>query len=171
MALGVDPASNDLMDRPPRPAGESVITGQMWRGVFFVGMIMAAGTLIVLDLSLPGGLPPGSGDVPYAQTMAFTTLVFFQIFNVLNARSDERSAFPDLLRNRWLLAAITLSILLQVAVVYLPFLQAPFGTVPLAARDWLLAAGVASSVLWLREASKLVSRAGQRVLGGLAAVP
>ena len=54
---------------------------------------MAAGTFFVLDASLPGGFVEGSGDLRYAQTMAFTTLVLFQMFNVLNARSDERSAF------------------------------------------------------------------------------
>ena len=57
---------------------------------------MAAGTLLVLDASLPGGLIEGSGNLRYAQTMAFTTLVLFSIFNVFNARSDERSAFVGL---------------------------------------------------------------------------
>ena len=51
---------------------------------------MAAGTLFVLDASLPGGFVEGSGDLRYAQTMAFTTLMLFQLFNVFNARSDER---------------------------------------------------------------------------------
>ena len=71
---------------------------------------MAAGTLFVLDASLPGGFVEGSGDLRYAQTMAFTTLMLFQIFNVINARSDERSAFVDLFTNRWLWAAIGLSL-------------------------------------------------------------
>ena len=60
---------------------------------------MAAGTLFVLDASLPGGFVEGSGDLRYAQTMAFTTLMLFQIFNVFNARSDERSAFVQLFTN------------------------------------------------------------------------
>ena len=59
---------------PPRPRGEGVITRRMWAGIFFVGAVMAAGTLLVLDASLPGGLIEGSGDLRYAQTMAFTTL-------------------------------------------------------------------------------------------------
>ena len=62
LALGVDPADEDLMNRPPRPRGEGVITRRMWRGIFFVGAIMAAGTLLVLDASLPGGLIEGSGE-------------------------------------------------------------------------------------------------------------
>jgi Ca2+-transporting ATPase len=50
----------------------------MWFGIFFVGAVMAVGTLFVLDASLPGGFVEGSGDLRYAQTMAFTTLVLFQ---------------------------------------------------------------------------------------------
>ena len=90
--------------------------------------------------------------------MAFTTLMMFQLFNVFNARSDERSAFDGLFTNHWLWAAIGLSLLLHVAVVYVPFLQQAFSTVSLSAGDWLVCAAVASSVLWLRELSKAVTR-------------
>ena len=91
--------------------------------------------------------------------MAFTTLMLFQMFNVVNARSDERSAFVDLFTNRWLWAAIGGSLALQVVVVYVPFLQRAFGTVGLSGRDWVFCVAVASSVLWLREASKVIARA------------
>ena len=158
LALGVDPPDADLMLQPPRPPGERVITPRMWRGIAFVGVVMAGGTLLVLDASLPGGLVPGTGDLRYGQTMAFTTLMLFQVFNVINARSDERSAFARLFTNRWLWIALGASVALQVAVVHAPFLQRAFGTMSLGAGDWLLCVGVASSVLWLREASKLVAR-------------
>ncbi|HLV26935.1 MAG TPA: cation-translocating P-type ATPase [Gemmatimonadales bacterium] len=158
LALGIDPAEHGLMEQPPRPAGERVITAEMWRGIIFVAVVMAVGTLGVLDASLPGGLIPGSGTLRYAQTMAFTTLMLFQMFNVLNSRSDSTSAFIHLFSNRWLWAAIGLSLLLQAVVIYLPALQAPFGTVPLAARDVLVCFAVASSVLWLREAGKFITR-------------
>jgi Ca2+-transporting ATPase len=91
--------------------------------------------------------------------MAFTTLMLFQIANVVNARSDERSALSHLFTNGWLWAAIGLSLALQVVVVHLPFLQRAFGTVALSAGDWLFCAAVASSVLWLRELNKVVTRA------------
>jgi Ca2+-transporting ATPase len=158
LALGVDPADEGLMSQPPRAAGERVITPQMWRGIALVGVIMAAGTLFVLDASLPGGFVEGGGDLRYAQTMAFTTLMLFQIFNVVNARSDERSAFDHLFTNGWLWAAIGGSTALQALVVYVPFLQRAFGTVGLSARDWVFCIAVASSVLWLRELSKVVAR-------------
>ena len=159
LALGVDPADDGLMEQPPRPVGEGVLTRRMWRGIAFVGVIMAAGTLFVLDASLPGGFVNGSGNLRYAQTMAFTTLMLFQIFNVVNARSDEESAFVHLFTNHWLWAAVGLSLALQVAVVYLTILQRAFGTVALSREDWLYCVVVASSVLWLREISKLFGRA------------
>ena len=155
LALGVDPPDVGLMDQPPRPAGEGVLTPRMWWGIVFVGAIMAVGTLFVLDASLPGGFVEGAGDLRYGQTMAFTTLMLFQIFNVVNARSDERSAFVHLFTNGWLWGAITGSLGLQVLVVYVPFLQSAFGTTALSVTDWLFCVGVASSVLWLREISKL----------------
>ncbi len=162
LALGVDPPSEGLMDRPPRPAGEGIITRQMWVGIFFVGAIMAAGTLLVLDASLPGGLIEGSGNMRYAQTMAFTTLMMFQLFNVFNARSDEQSAFNGLFQNRWVWSAIVLSLAFHLAVIYVPFLQSAFSTTSLSASDWLRCAVVASSVLWLREFSKIITRAMAR---------
>jgi Ca2+-transporting ATPase len=158
LALGVDPADDGLMTVPPRPRSEGVITRRMWAGILFVGAISAAGTLLTLDASLPGGLIEGSGTLRYAQTMAFTTLVFFSLFTIFNARSDERSAFSGMFANKWLWGAIALSLLLQVAVVYVPFLQKAFSTVGLGLRDWLLCAAVASSVLWLRELSKVGAR-------------
>jgi len=156
LALGVDPADEGMMQIPPRPRGENVLTRKMWSGIVFVGVVTAAGTLFVLDASLPGGLIEGSGDLPYAQTMAFTTLTMFQLFNIFNARSDERSAFVGMFSNHWLWLAIASSLLLHAAVVYVPFLQEAFSTVPLGPSDWLLSAVVASSVLWLREASKVI---------------
>jgi P-type Ca2+ transporter type 2C len=159
LALGVDPADPGLMNEPPRSKNEGVITRSMWLGIFIVGIVMAMGTLFVLDASLPGGLIDGSGDLRYAQTMAFTTLMLFQLFNVFNARSDTTSAFTRLLTNRWLWAALAVSVALHTLVIYAPFLQAAFSTTGLSVRDWLLCLVVASSVLWIRELSKAVVRA------------
>ncbi len=63
------------------------------------------------------------------------------------ARSDERSAFVGLFTNKWLWGSILLAITLQAAVIYIPFLQQAFSTVPLTLGDWLRCIGVASSVL------------------------
>jgi Ca2+-transporting ATPase len=159
LALGVDPPDPGVMDKAPRPKSEGVITSRMWRGIFFVAAVMASGTLFIFDTSLPGGLVEGSGNLRYAQTMAFTTLVLAQLFNVFNSRSDEHSAFRAMFQNHWLWSAIGLSLALQVAVIYTPFLQQAFSTVALDASDWLRCTLVASSVLWMRELSKAVARA------------
>ncbi|MGB3867674.1 MAG: cation-translocating P-type ATPase [Xanthobacteraceae bacterium] len=162
LAIGADPADSDAMRRPPRPRSEGVITARMWRNIFLVGLVMAIGTLLVLDAALPGGLIEGTGSVAYGRTMAFTTLVLFQLFNVFNARSDKRSAFVGLFGNRWLWAAIVLSLMLHGVVVYTPVLQQAFSTVDLSAGDWLLCTAVASSVLWLSELRKAIERIAQR---------
>src|SRR5688500_2139137 len=131
----------------------------MWRVIVIVGIIMVAGSLIVLDASLAGGFVQGYGCLTFAQTLAFTTLMLFQVCNVANAWSDQPSAFVHLFTNPWLWVAMGASLPLQLVVVYVPFLQRGFGTVGLSASDWLLCTAVASSVLWLRELSKLVGRA------------
>ena len=139
----------------------------MWGGIVFVGVVMAAGTLYVLDATLPGGFIEATGTLRYAQTRAFTTLILFQLFNVFNARSDTSSAFRGLFDNSWLWGAVILSVVLQFVVLYVPFLQRAFSTEGLSPSDWLLCAIVASSVLWLREAEKFVYRRRTRPASNL----
>jgi Ca2+-transporting ATPase len=164
LALGVGRPEPGLMKKPPRSKDEGVITRRMWFGIVGVGLAMAAGTLFILDASLPGGLVPGSGDIRYAQTMAFTTLMLGQLFNVFNARSEDKSAFDGMFSNPWLWAAIGLSLALQAAVLYLPFLRRAFSTEALTGADWLRCIAVASTVLWLRELSKVFTRPRQTAI-------
>jgi P-type Ca2+ transporter type 2C len=183
LALGVEPADPNVMRRPPRDPRTRVINRTMWFDIFYVGFIMMVGTLVVMDLATPGGMIKGnalhwSGPagnlggtaaagamtedfLRYAQTLAFTMLVVFQLFNAFNARSPEQSVFHGLFTNRWLWLAVFVGGLLQVAVVYIPFLQKPFGTVPLRPVDWLLCIAVGSTVLWLFELLKVVRRRGK----------
>jgi len=156
LALGVDPPDEGLMDQPPRPTREPVITLEMWLGIGLVGLIMAAVTLYALDAGLPGGFVEGRGDLAYAQTMAFNTLMLCQVWNVFNARSDRRSAFSGLFRNKWLWVALAGSVGAQFLVLYVPTLQRAFSTVPLTAADWLECALLSSLVLVGRELSKLL---------------
>jgi Ca2+-transporting ATPase len=158
LALGVDPADPAQMQRPPRAPHEGVLTRRMWVGIVAVGVIMAVGTLYVLDADLPGGFVVGAGTLRHAQTMAFTTLMLFQLFNVFNSRSEDASALRGLFDNRWLWGAVALSLMLQVCVVYTPFLQRAFSTESLSIADWLRCTAVASSVVWLVEIQKAISR-------------
>ena len=99
------------------------------------------------------------GDAPRALTLAFTTFVLFQFFNVFNARAETGSAFNrHFFSNRMLWLALTAVLALQVAVVHWAPAQAIFDTTHLSAADWAVAAAVASSVLLLEEARKLAAR-------------
>ena len=162
LAIGVDPPPDDVMARPPRRMTDRVIDKEMWIGIVWVGAVMAAVTLAALDLRLDGGPLGGSGGIVEARTMAFTTLVFAQLFNAFNARSDRTSAFDHLFTNPLLWGAIALSVVLQVAVVQLPFLNDAFDTTPLGVDEWLLCTGLASIVLWADEAKKLAQRLVRR---------
>ncbi len=168
LALGMDPPDADAMRKPPRPAGEGVITPRMWLSIAYIGVAMGVSALLVLDASLPGGFIEGSGNMRYAQTMTFNTLVLLSLFNLFNARSEEQSAFAGLFSNKWLWGAVGLSLLLQLAVIYVPFLQHAFSTVSLSLEDWLLCTLASSSVLWLSELRKgivRISRSGARRAG------
>jgi len=159
LAMGIDPAVGDPMAHAPRRPGERVIDGRMWASVLGVGAVMAVVTLLTLDAYLPGGWIDGERDLANARTASFTTLVLAQMFNCLNARSSSASAFRNLFANGWLWAAIALSVLLQVACVELPLMNAAFGTVPLSAEQWLFCTAMASAVLWCSELVKASLRA------------
>ncbi|MEY5100707.1 MAG: hypothetical protein RJA36_3426 [Pseudomonadota bacterium] len=158
LAMGVDPQTEDVMGRRPRRPEEHVIDARMWSGVLQIGLVMALATLFTLDLCLPGGWLQGKGSLETARTMAFTVLVFAQLFNAFNARSETGSAWRGLLANRWLWAATGLGVVLQLMVVQLEFLNPAFGTVPLQAGQWLQCVAIASSVLVYGECRKWLVR-------------
>ena len=158
LAMGFDPPPDDVMNLPPRGLHDRVIDREMQVGIVYVGLVMAVVTLFALDTTLPGGLVEGTGTITEARTMAFTTLVLAQLFNCFNARSDRVSAFHRLFTNPVLWIAICISLALQVAVVYIPFLNDAFDTTAIDATDWLLCIGLASVVLWTDELRKLVTR-------------
>ncbi|HEY7759058.1 MAG TPA: cation-translocating P-type ATPase [Burkholderiales bacterium] len=160
LAMGIDPETDDVMARKPRRLTERVIDAPMWAGVIEIGAVMAAVTLLTIDLYLPGGLIVGGGrDLDNARTAGFTVLVFAQLFNCFNARSEGSSAFRRMFANPWLWGAVSLSVLLQLAVVHLAFLNVAFGTVPLEPDQWLVCAAMASAVLWFSELRKWLRRA------------
>jgi magnesium-transporting ATPase (P-type) len=158
LAVGVDAETEDVMNRPPRSLEDRVIDGRMWGGVMVVGLAMALATLATIDLYLPGGRIEGTQSLDNARTAGFTVLVFAQMFNALNARSETGSAFHRFFTNLWLWGALALSTLLQVAVVQVPFLNDAFTTTPLSPEQWLVCVAMASTVLWVSEIRKLVLR-------------
>jgi len=153
LALGVDPERRGIMDDPPRSRDAAILPAARLGQLLLAGAVMAAGTLGVLVWGL-GALPREQ-----ALTLTFTTFVLFQIFNALNARAERDSALGrDLFRNRALWAALVSVVVLQVAVVQLPFLGRIFATVPLAPRQWALATAIAATILLVEELRKAVVR-------------
>lgn len=164
LAMGVDPEIDDVMRRPPRRLTDRIIDRQMWAGILSIGLVMAAVTLLTMDMFLPGGLIEGSDSLEVARTAGFTTLVFAQLFNTFNSRSETTSAFHRLFSNPWLWAAVAVGAMAQVAVVHLPPLQAAFGTTGLDLAHWAAAIAMASAVLWFDEVRKVILRLSGRVL-------
>jgi calcium-translocating P-type ATPase len=158
LAMGVDPEIDDVMARPPRKLTDRAIDGRMWAGILSVGLVMALATLFSLDVFLPGGLVEGDDTLEVARTAAFTTLVLAQLFNAFNARSETTTAFRGLFSNKWLWGAVALGLVLQIAVVEVPFLQVAFGTASLDLVHWATCLGIASLVLWYDEVRKMILR-------------
>ena len=153
MTLGAEPARPGIMRQPPRAGDEAILSWQrMWR-IALYGLTMAAGTLGAYAWAI------GAGDAARAMTLAFTTFVLFQFFNIFNARNEQRSAFNrQFFSNGKLWLALLGVVLLQVVVVHWTPAQAVFDTVALAPLDWVVATAVASSVLLLEELRKLLVR-------------
>ena len=167
LAMGVDPQTDDVMGRKPRKMTDRVIDASMWGDIIYIGVIMAIVTLIGMDMHLSGGLFTDrsvdaighEAQMTEARTMGFTILVFAQLFNALASRSHLQSVFVGLFSNKWLWGAIGLSVALQLVVVYVPFLNGPFGTVALSPMAWVECISLAAIVLIASELRKIVLRA------------
>jgi Ca2+-transporting ATPase len=170
LALGLDPPDPDVMRRPPRDPRTPAITPRMWGDILVIGLVMASGSLLVMDLALPAGFLgahlAGPEGARRAQTLTFTTLVLFQLWNVFATRSDEASALQGLFTNPWIWRAVLVSLALQALAVYWSPLQLALGTVALGGADWGWCFAVSSSVFWLGEARKLLRRLRRRRTAG-----
>ncbi len=138
MALGVDPAERDIMYRRPRDPQESVFShGLGWR-IASTGTLFALGTLLAFAIGLM------MGQVDLARTMAFNTLVFYQLTFVFSCRSERHSILEiGLFGNPQLVLAVAISTALQLAVNYISFLQPIFKTVPLELKHWVVVLTIA----------------------------
>ena len=154
LALGVDPAVERVMERRPRGLTDRVVDREMLGHIALIAVVAALAALAAIDLGLPGGILPevsGTTDLDTARTMAFTTLVLGQICNAFNARSSRLSAFVRPFENRLMWVAVGVTVVLQIAVVHLPFMQSAFDTAPLGAGQWATAVALASTLLWADE--------------------
>jgi Ca2+-transporting ATPase len=152
--LVMEPADGREMRRPPVPREERLLDRAMlWR----VALMATVSTLVCFGWFVARS--NAGVDLAVVRTEVFTLLAMCQWFNVLSCRSATRSALGlGLLRNRWLLGGLLLSILLQALVLYAPFMNDLFHTVPLAPAGLLPLLALASAVLWAEEVRKLLAR-------------
>ncbi|MFZ5452962.1 MAG: cation-translocating P-type ATPase [Thermodesulfobacteriota bacterium] len=163
LALGVDPPAPDTMTRPPRPPQEGVFTREV-NGL--LGVISLYLTLVLIPLFAyyyygnPWKLADSGQVLTLAQTMVFITLVLAELVNAFNCRSDHLSLFTvGVFRNKYLIAAVLVSLAMLVAVIEWDPLAALFHTTPLHWQDWLLALALSLLIVPVVEATKwLISR-------------
>jgi Ca2+-transporting ATPase len=152
LALSVEPEEADIMKRPPRKPRENILSGGMLISVLWIGLLMGALSLTVQAWNLKEGNE-------HWQTMVFSFLCLSQLWNVLAIRSERKSLFSiGILSNKPLIAAVLLSFLLQMAVVYIPFLNPVFKTKPLGLNELMITIGLSSVVFIAVEVSKWIKR-------------
>ena len=159
LTLAFEPPEHDVMKRPPRDPREPLLSGFLvWR-IVFVSLILVAGTFGLFVWEREHG-----ASIELARTVAVNTLVMFEVFYLFSARYLLAPAltFEGLSGNRYVLYAIGLLIMIQLAFTYLEPMQALFATRNMSTESWVRVVIVASSVLLLVETEKMVLRKYQR---------
>jgi Ca2+-transporting ATPase len=155
LALAVEPAEKGIMQRPPRHPKESIFAHGMWQHILWVGLLMGGASIFTQAWAYH----TGSG---HWQTMVFTVLTLSQMGHALAIRSERRSLFDlGLASNKPLLYAVLLTFALQMAVVYVPFLNPIFKTAPLSLAELLFCLVLSSVVFLAVEAEKWLLRRGR----------
>ncbi|MGE5380712.1 MAG: calcium-translocating P-type ATPase, SERCA-type [Methylocystaceae bacterium] len=139
MGLGVEPAEPGVMKRLPRSPRESIFARRLGPMITARGLYIGITTILVFWIGLMFLSPAGAPDLALARTMAFTHLVFTQMFFVFECRSEIFSPFElGFLKNRFLIAAVMVSVTMQLLAVYLPFFHQLLKTVPLSPLAWVV---------------------------------
>lgn len=152
LAFTAEPAEPGIMSRPPRPPQESIFSHGMWQHILWVG-------LFVGGISIASQAWALSREAAYWQTVVFTVLTISQLFHSLAVRSESASLLRiGIFSNLPMLGAVVLTILLQLAVIYVPALNSIFHTQPLPLFDLLVCLGLSSLVLFAVELEKWLMR-------------
>lgn len=159
VSLGVEPAERNVMKRPPYKPNESVFSRGVGRDIFWVG-----GLLGMVLLAIAWGYFTADSQGFKWQTMVFSTLAFSRMGLAQTMRSDRDSFFSlNLLDNKPLLGAVLLTFSLQLAVVYLPFLQGLFKTTALSGVDLAVSLALSTIVFWAMELQKWLVRRRRQI--------
>jgi len=151
ISLALDAGRPGIMFEPPRPRAAPILPVSRLAKIIAYGITMMVGTLSVLYYGLQ------TGSEQRALTLAFTTFVLFQVFNVFNARNEQGSSFnARTLDNSMLWLSLLAVVVLQAIAVHWPPAEAVFGIGGMSYADWVIAVGVAASILVLEEGRKLL---------------
>jgi Ca2+-transporting ATPase len=154
LALTSEIAEKGIMKRPPRHPKESIFAHGMAYHILWVGLLMGGVSLFTQGFAMKMG-----GHEDTWQTMIFTVLCLSQMGHVLAIRFDTESFFSrNMFANKPLIGAVVLTFVLQMATVYLPFLQPIFKTKPLSAGELAFALGTSTIVFFAVEIEKFVKR-------------
>lgn len=152
LALAAEPAEKDVMKRPPRHPRESIFAQGLGSHIIWVGLLMGFVSIFTQAWSIETGHA-------HWQTMVFTVLCFSQMGHVFAIRSEKESLFTQgLLTNKPLLGAFLLTFILQMATIYVPFLNPIFKTEPLTVTELLITLGLSSIVFIAVEIEKFFKR-------------
>ena len=150
MALSLEAPDRGLMKQKPAKAKEGLVSKRMIIASLGLGLLIAIQSLGVLYWALGNGTP-----LPKIQTLIFTLVVVSLMFNAFNWRSERYSVFSlGIFTNKSLIYAVLSTILLQLAAIYVPFMQVAFRTVPLSLSDWAMIIPLASTTLIAMEFTK-----------------
>ena len=151
-SLGVEPADADELRKPPRSRSDEVLTPKIIKSVLWRGCLILLGTMYVYVHEMQDSVTARD------TTMSFTTFVLFDLFNALSCRSSTHSIFKvGIFANKMFNVAVGLSLLGQLAVIYLPPFQRIFQTESLTFHDILYLLTLSSSILWVDEGIKWLS--------------
>lgn len=152
LALSVEPAEGDVMSRPPRHPKESIFAHGLGAHAIWVGLLMGCIVLFVQAWSIRTGHA-------HWQTMVFTVLCLTQLGHVLAIRSERESLFKiGLFSNKYLMGAVVFTSILQMATIYVPFLNPLFKTEPLTFNELVFTLALSSVVFFAVEIEKMIKR-------------
>ncbi len=158
VALAFEPGEPNIINRPPRPPDEGIMSRLLIERTILVGLLISIGVIINFYYSLKAGY-----SLEKARTVAVTTMVFFQFFQAWNSRSEYESVFRlGILTNPFLFVSMVAAFFAQLSFIYVPALQWLFRTEPLTFSEWAIILFVSSTVILVVEVDKFIRRKKRR---------
>ncbi len=153
--ITMEPKERGILERPPRPPKEPIITSLIIRRIVFVSLLIVAGAYLNFYIKLGDG-----GSIPAARTVALNAIMFFQIFFLFNSKSMNEYVYKDLFSNKYMNMGIVIVLLLQLLITYHPYMNMIFSTAPILIKDWLMITLISSTVFFLIEFEKYLCKKG-----------